>query len=146
MEAKSDLPFFQFESADSLAQFSIWMIPTTGGGIVSIIAWDWGGWNLVAAVVLVCLLLILGLRSSITVRADQVKVVRKWFFVPYRTYTSPCIEEVSFGGDWGLDEGAMGVVVRMNGQDIHLGTSKNMHYLYESLREVAYTGRQLAHR
>jgi len=144
MELKSDYPFFQFESPDSLAQFSVWMIPTAGGGIVSIFAWDWGGWKIAAAVALVFLLLIIGLRTSITVRADQVKVVRKWFFVPYRTYTSPWIEDVSFGGDWGLDDGAIGVVVRMNGQDIHIGTAKNMHYLYESLCEVAYTGRQLA--
>jgi hypothetical protein len=146
MEPRSELPLFQFESADSLAQFSIWMIPAAGGGIVSTIAWNWGGWNLVAVLVLVCLPLILGLRSSITVNADQVKVVRKWFFVPYRSYTAPCIEDVSFGGDWGLDEGAMGVVIRLKGQEIHLGTSKNMHYLYESLCEVAYTGRPLARR
>lgn len=141
MESKSDLVFFQSESADSLAQFSVWMIPAAGGGIVSIFAWDWGGWKLAAGVVLAFLLLIIGLRSSITVRLDQVTVARKWFFIPYRTYTASCIEDVSFGGDWGLDEGAMGVVVRMNGQDIHIGNSKNMYYLYESLCEVAYTGR-----
>ncbi|WUR11196.1 hypothetical protein E7V67_015900 [[Empedobacter] haloabium] len=136
---------FAFESADSLAQFTVWLIPFAGGGIVSILAGQWAGWKLLAALALICLLLIGGLRSSIQVFPDHVEVVRKWFFVPYKTYRSCFIEDVAFGGDWGLEEGAMGIVVRMSGQEIHLGTSKNMRYLYESLIPFVNTWRPPGH-
>ena len=143
MRSKANAPLFEFESADSLAQFSVWMIPLAGGGIVGML-WEWFGWKSLTALVSLSLVLIVGLRSSIMVFENQVRVVRKWFFVPYKIYTSPCIEDVSFGGDWGLEEGARGVVVRMNGKDVHLGSSKNMHYLYQSLCEATYTRRPLA--
>lgn len=146
MRSKANSALFEFESADSLAQFYLWMIPLAGGGIVGMLIWEWLSWKSLTAVVSLCLFLIVGLRSSILVFEDEVRVVRKWFFVPYKTYTSPCIEDVSFGGDWGLEEGAIGVVIRMNGEDVHLGSSENMHYLYQSLYEVTYTGGPMVRR
>ena len=133
-------PLFEFESGDSLARFSVWMVPVAGGGAASAIAWNLGGIRVLAAMAVVCILLVLGLRSSISVRSEQVTVTRKWFFIPYKTYRAPSIEDVSYGGDYGLEEGAVGVVVRMGGKEVHLGTAKNMRFLYEALSQVAYSG------
>lgn len=131
---------FEFESSDSLAQFLVWMAPLAGGGTIAVIGFDVGGMKAIAAVVAACLLLVVGLRSSITVHLECVVIKRKWFFIPYIKHTASCIEEVSFGGDYGLDEGAIGVVVTMGGREFHLGTSKNMHYLHEALTQVTYSG------
>lgn len=126
---------FEFESSDSLAQFSVWMTPIAGGGVIAIVFWGMGGLKGLAAMVAICIALLIGLRTSITVRSDHVIIRRKWFFIPYRSHTAPSIERVCFGGDYGLEEGAMGVVVTMGGKDFHLGTSKSMHYLYEALTQ-----------
>jgi hypothetical protein len=128
------VPVFEFESSDSLAQFSIWILPAAGGGAVSVIAWAAGGWWMVAGVFALCAVLVAGLRSSISVGPGRVTITRKWFRIPYRRFTAAAIENVFFGGDYGLEEGAMGVVVRIEGRDIHLGTSRNMHFLYDALQ------------
>lgn len=134
-------PTFQFESSDSLAQFSVWLFPFAGGGVLSIFLWQFGGWTALAGVMAACLFLIVGLRSSISVYPDRVKITRKWFFLPYRTYTASSIDAVSFGGDYGLEEGAICVVVEMAGREIALGTSKNMRYIYDSLDSITGKGR-----
>lgn len=116
MNAAEQRPLFEFESSDSIAQFAVWFTPLSGGGIIALIAWDQaGGWAL-ASIVLTCLILVLGLRSSIAVFPDRVQIVRKWFFLPYRIYRAPAIESVWFGGDWGLDDDAMGIVVEWEGR------------------------------
>src|SRR4051812_31239622 len=125
MKSPAPPPLFEFESSDSLAQFMVWIVPVAGGGAVSAVAWNLGGFKAVFAIVVACVVLVLGLRSAISVYPGQVRVVRKWFFLPYKTYSAPSIEDISFGGDYGLEEGAIGVVVRMGGKDVHLGTSKN---------------------
>lgn len=142
MDTQSELPLFSFESSDSLAQFMVWIVPVAGGGIVGLIAFQLGHFKAVAALAIACLLLIVGLRSSIVVYPKQVRVVRKWFFIPYKTYTAEHIEDISYGGDWGLEDGAFGVVVKMGGKEVHIGTSKNMRFLHDALSKVAYSGRK----
>ncbi|WP_284620763.1 hypothetical protein [Aquabacterium humicola] len=134
---------FEFESRDSLAQFSVWLLPVVGGGTLSILLWQFGGLPAVIATALVCISLVAGLRASIAVYPNRVEIVRKWFFLPYKKYSGQLIEDVSYGGDWGLDEGAIGVVVRLDGRDIHIGTAKNMHYLHDAISRVAYSGRSI---
>jgi hypothetical protein len=114
------------------------MLPIAGGGILALLFWQFGGVLAIAVATLFPVLLVAGLRASIAVYPSRVEIVRKWFFVPYRRYTGRSIEDVSFGGDYGLDDGAIGVVVRLDGREVHLGTSKNMHYLHEALTRVAY--------
>jgi hypothetical protein len=136
-----DKPLFEFESSDSLAQFLVWMTPVAGSGVIATMLWGIGGLAAVAALGVFGLLLLAGLRSSITVQPARVTIRRKWFFVPYGTHVAPCIEDVAFGGNDGLADGAMGVVISMGGRDFHFGTSKNMHYLHETLTQVARGGK-----
>ena len=60
-------------------------------------------------------------------------------FIPYWRYTGRVIEDVWYSGEhWQLPEDASGgVVVKLNGKEIHIGSSKTMHYLYSSLRAVS---------
>ena len=117
------------------------MTPLVGGGVIAVLALDLGGWRALAVIALACLAVVLGLRSRISVYSGRVVVQRTWFSVPYRTYEAPTLDDVSYGGDWGLEEGAMGVVVSMGGREVHLGTSKNMRFLHDELTRVAYSGR-----
>jgi hypothetical protein len=132
---------FEFESSDSLAQFLVWMAPVAGGGAIAAVVWGMVGLSALAAIGAIWLVLLVGFRSSITVQLGRVTIRRKWFFVPYRTHIASSIEHVCFGGDYGLGEGAMGVVVTMGGKDFHLGTSKNMHYLHDALTQIARGGK-----
>jgi hypothetical protein len=134
-------PLFEFESADSLAQFFVFMTPLVGGGVVAVLSLDLGGWRGLVLVVLACFAVLAGLRSKVVVYSHSVNIQRKWFFLPYRTYIAPCIDDVFYGGDWGLEEGAIGVVVRMGGQEVHLGTAKNMRFLHDALTSAAHSRR-----
>jgi hypothetical protein len=87
----------------------------------------------VAIFFVAALAIIIGLRASIVVRPSRVVITRKWFFIPYWRRTGRVIEDVWFGGDWGEPEGASGVVVKLKGKEIHIGSPKTMHYLYFSL-------------
>lgn len=142
MKPSASPPLFQFESADALARVLVLFTPLVGGGVVAVLALDFGGWRAIAGVAFACLIVASGLRSKISVSSDQVIIQRKWFFIPYRTYEAGAIEDVSYGGDWGMEEGAVGVVVSMGGREVHLGTPKTMRYLHEALTQVAYSGRQ----
>lgn len=142
MKPSASPPLFEFESADALARVLVWFTPLVGGGVVAVLALDFGGWRALAVVALVCLAVASGLRSSISVFPNLVIVQRKWFFIPYRTYEASAIDDVSFGGDWGLEDGAVGVVVSMGGREVHLGTPKTMRFLHDALTQVAYSGRK----
>lgn len=85
MTSDSRVPLFEFESADSLAQFTMLMIPLVSGGIVALLSSQWLSWKALGIAALLFLLLVAGLRVSIAVCADRVRIVRKWLFVPYRT-------------------------------------------------------------
>jgi len=135
MDTGAAEPLFEFESSDSLEQLSVGIAATFAvGGGVGLLALQFGGWRGLFAVLVVCVLLVGGLRTKISILPTRVLVTRKWFFVPYVRYEAESIEDVYYGGDYGLDEGAIGVVVEMGGRKIHFGTSKNMRYLHDALR------------
>ena len=125
---------FTFSGQDSLLQFIMWLLVFLAGGLlVPLLMWLFGGKLAAAVSIAVALMIIFGLRASIVVTPSQVIITRKWIFIPYRRYTGPVIEDVWFGGDWGEPEGASGVVVQVNGKEIHIGSRKTMHYLHKSL-------------
>jgi hypothetical protein len=98
-----------------------------------VVAWHVGGVVGVFIFTLAALAVISGLRTTVVVRPSRIVITRKWFFIPYWRYTGQVIEDVWFGGDWGEPEGASGVVVKLRGKEIHIGSRKSMHYLYSSL-------------
>lgn len=135
-------PLFKFESSDALARFMTWMAPIMAIPVVLPILAEFGvlTWRtvLVGCAVLVFLLAVvaIGLRSQIVVYSDRVLVQRKWFAIPYQKVEGSRIDHVVYGGDWGDEYGAVGVVVDLDGKDVHIGNSKNMHFLHEALNSL----------
>jgi hypothetical protein len=127
---------FEFESSDSIAQFCIWIIPFVGGGLIMLPFSIWGYIGIIITLIVV-LVIVIGLRASIVIHEGKVVVRKTCFFITYKYYEADCVEDIWFGGDWGFEEGAMGVVVTLNGKDVHIGTSKNMRYLFDNIKPFA---------
>lgn len=129
---------FAFESGDSLAQFNVWIVPVAGGGVVAGLLFQYGEWPAVLACFLACSALVLGLRASIDVTMSEVIIVRRWFFLSCKTHRAAEIEDVWFGGDYGLEEGAIGVAVQLAGKEVHIGTRKNKRQLHDALWPIDF--------
>ena len=122
-----------FSGQDSLSQFMVWLLILAEGCLLPVVAWHFGGMTAAVLSVLVALTVPVGLRASIVVTPSQVVITRSWFFIAYWRYTGRAIEGVWFGGDWGEPEGACGVVVKLSGKEIHIGSRRTMHHLHASL-------------
>jgi hypothetical protein len=141
------VPLYAFESRDALARFSGWIPSLVAGGIGGFLAGRLlsvaGAWAGMGLGMLVGAVLVAGLKASITVTADDVVIVKKCFFVPYKTYRAREIDDVWFGGDWGLEEGAIGVVVQLGTEEVHIGTGRNMRELHDALWPLSASYRTL---
>jgi len=127
---------FTFTGPDSLSQFMVWIVPILGGGCFlppPFVVWQAAGVTAAAIYTLAALAIVIGLRNSIVVTPSLVVITRSWFFIPYWRYTGRAIQDVWYGGDWGDPEGACGIVVKLDGQEVHIGSAKTMHHLYASL-------------
>lgn len=134
---------YSFESSDSLARFGAWVVHIHIVGFGALAIFGVGGWPAVAAVLLLCGLHIAGLRASVTVGDEGVVIVKKWLFIPYKIHRAAEIADVWYGGDWGLEEGAMCVVVKLGDEEICIGTSQNMGELYCGLSPHAASNRRV---
>ncbi len=134
---------FQFSGRDSQSQFLVFLIVMGAGALpLPLLISGFGFKDAAISSVVFAVLVTIGLRASIVVSTAGVVITRSWFFVPYRWYTGAEIEDVWFGGDWGLPDGASGLVVKLDGREIHIGSAKTMHSLYEALLPLR---RRLAH-
>ena len=125
---------FHYKGRDSLSQFMMWvLILGTGSVPLPLLVWQFGGVAAAILSVAIALVVLSGLRSSIVVFPSGVVITKSWFFVPYWRYKGPAIEDVQFSGDWGEPEGASGVVVKIKGEEIHIGSRKSMHKLHAAL-------------
>ena len=125
---------FRFTGRDSLAQLHVVFVVLFGGGCPSILMILWGyGATLMLVLIPLSLTIAVGLRSSIVVSDCGVTISRLWFFIPFWKHTGKSIEDVWFGGNWGLDDDAMGVVLKVDGKELHIGSRQTMHFLYDAL-------------
>jgi hypothetical protein len=124
---------YAFESQDSMAQFSVGIASLPGVLLVFFFFTVSADWTALLVSVLIAAIFMLGLRASIVVTDTEVVIVKKWLFVRYKTYRAPTIDDVWFGGDWGLEEGAIGVVVKLGQNEIHVGTRSNMRKIHDAL-------------
>lgn len=85
--------------------------------------------------------LALGMRFTITVTSGTVRVTKKWLFIPYWSARSSQIHDVWYGGDWGLPDGALGVVVDLDRTEVHVGSSRTMKALFNALRPLSVAAR-----
>lgn len=85
-----------------------------------------------------------GLDCKITVWPDRVRFVRRFYRIPYYIVTGSEITSVSYDSDWDEEETASGVVVEIDGKEIHIGAGKRKVELYLALfrRSVVYRNMQ----
>lgn len=125
---------FRFSGRDSLPRFGVLLLLFGAGCLpIPLIVYDSFGMHSVVALLSVAILVAIGLRFSIVVSADGVLITRTWFGVPYWFHRGRAINDVFFGGDWGNAGGACGVVLEMDGREIHIGSSGSMHDLHAAL-------------
>jgi hypothetical protein len=84
----------------------------------------------------------LGMRFSITVTPRMIRVTKKWLFIPYWSARSSQIHDVWYSGDWGLPDGALGVVLDLDRTQVHIGSSRTMRLLFDALRPISVEGRR----
>lgn len=137
-------PPYSFESSDSLARWGAWLNHIFFTGMFTLLSFPLTGWLFVCTVLLLCTLHVAGLRASITVTDAEVVIRKKWFFIPYKTHRAPEITGVWYGGDWGLEDDAIGVVVELGGEEVHIGTRLNMGELHAALSPYASSNRAMA--
>lgn len=87
------------------------------------------------------LTLALGMRFTIAVTPQTIRVTKKWLFVPYWSARSSQIHDVWYSGDWGLSDGALGVVLDLDRTQVHIGSSRTMKLLFDSLRPLSTAAR-----
>jgi len=129
MESKN----FSFNTGDSSSVVTVCLLPFVAAGILSFILFDKIGIEGLFLVIALMGLLAIGLKSSIKVDENQVVIQKKWFVIPYKTYKGKKIESVFYSGNYGEEEDAFSIVLKLNGQEITMGTKKDLRYLYDSL-------------
>jgi hypothetical protein len=127
---------FRFTGRDSLAQFTVSFVALGGGALpLPFLIWFECSTSAAWIWVLATAGVAIGLRNRVVLAAHQVTVTRLWCFVPYRRHMGRTIEDVFWGGDWGLEEGAMGVVVVLDGKELHVGSRATAQLLYCAFKE-----------
>jgi hypothetical protein len=74
-----------------------------------------------------------GLSCKITVGPSHVRFTRRLFWVPYWVVSGSEITSVSYDSDWDEEETASGVVVGIDGKEVHIGAGKRKVELYTGL-------------
>lgn len=138
MEQAGQETEFVFRGRDATAQGTalIWILG--GGAILPLPIWLWPSWGFVGVLLATLLLagLISGLGASIAIAPDSVTVSKTWFRIPYRTYQAERIDQVSFNGDWGDEDGATGVRVELGGKEVDIGSPSTMRELHRRLEAL----------
>ena len=135
-------PILNFSGSDSIARFYAWLVILGGGAIpIPYYLYLYGNLKFLLVVCIAFIAVLLGLRYSIVVTRSRVVITRRWFSIPYRRYRAPVVEDVYFGGDFGLAEGAFGVIVKMGDKEVHIGSSRTMYVLHDAL--LALTPRRV---
>jgi hypothetical protein len=75
----------------------------------------------------------LGLDCKITVGPTHVRFARRIYWLPYYVVNGTEITSVSYDSDWDEERTASGVVVEINGKEIHIGAGKRKTELYNGL-------------
>ena len=130
-------PLYEFRGADFLAQCIAVASPLVGAGFIAPGLYGWLGWGGSLGVLMALLALAVGLSAEIVVTVDETAIVKRWFGLPYRRYCAPFISRVEYGGDWGLPNGATGVVVHVGDRKVHIGAPWSMRQIHCGLTPSA---------
>lgn len=123
-------PDFEFDGPDALNR-------VVGGFVVGIVAGQaillgvpaaW--WVPLAGIGAIA---VAGLRAGVSVTHDRIVVTKSCWRWVYARYAATHVRDVTYGGDWGLTEGSLGVVVDLGDVEVHVGSPGTQAALYEAL-------------
>ena len=126
-----DVPLFSFKARDGVAMFWIFFIGFVPGGVtlgppfMSLDAFLI--WSAVYAA------LALGLDCTINVSPHRVRFMRRIYWIPYYVRSGRMITSVFYDSDWDEEDTASGVVVEIDGREVHIGAGKRKSELYLGL-------------
>lgn len=140
---------YRFDGSDSLARFGVFVILTgAGAGPIVFVLFNFvfkTDWITTIAWVLgISTVIFVGLRSSIVVTNQRTTITKKWLFIPYWRCSAAEIEDVWYGGDWGDDTDALGIVVKLGKKEVDIGSRKTMHELYRALLPLSVKAKYYA--
>ena len=128
---QSDVTLFSFKARDGVAMFWIFFLVFIPGGATL------GPPFMNVDAFLICstvyVVLAFGLDCKITVTSDGVRFVRRLYWMPFYARSGRAITSVSYDSDWDEEESASGVVVEIDGREIHIGVGKRKTELYLGL-------------
>jgi hypothetical protein len=84
-----------------------------------------------------------GLDCKITVAPGRVRFSRRLYWTPYYARSGRVISSVSYDSDWDDEHPASGVVVEIDGREIHIGAGKRKTELYMGLFRSSETYRRM---
>src|SRR5690606_38899438 len=116
-EPQSRLVFYG-RDATTQGTALIWIL---GGGVfLPLPIWLWPSWGILGVILSTLLLAVFisGFGVSINVERETAVISKTWFRIPYRTYRAKGIDQISYNGDWGDEDGATGVCVELGGKEV----------------------------
>lgn len=126
-----DKMLFSFKAKDGVAMFWIFFIVFIPGGVAL------GPPFMRLNSFLICAVgyavFAFGLDCKITVRSGSVCFVRRLYRIPFYVRRGRLITSVSYDSDWDDEDSASGVVVGIDGKEIHIGAGKRKSELYAGL-------------
>jgi len=137
----TDETLFSFKARDGVAMFWILFIVFIPGGAT------FGPPFMSVEAFLICTTvyaaLAFGLDCKITVTPEEVQFVRRLYWIPFYVRSGRMITSVSYDSDWDEEESASGVVVEIDGREIHIGAGKRKTELYVGLFRNSETYRRM---
>lgn len=116
----NNIPLFHNKSRDYLAQFSLGMFFLYASGLVLPGIFVFIGLKASLLTVIIVAIMVLGLKSELTIYKYKVVIYKSCYGIPYRRYKASHIEEIWGGGDWGdFDEC---LVFVLDGKEINYGS------------------------
>lgn len=127
-----DVRCYAFSGRDSGSQMGMFVLSLH---LVQIVPLPFNrSWQVFFYTTVACLVIMAGLRFSISVKPGRVLVIKKWIFIPYWFWSAAEIEAVWYSDDWGREGEDMGVTVQLGDKEVIIGSVKTMHQLHSALR------------
>lgn len=140
---------FRFTGSDSLARFCALALLFSAGVIpviltVSSIGFHSDSLQDFLVISATTAAVTLGFRSTVVVTESRTTITKQWFGIPYWQWSAPVIDDVWFGGDWGEEDGALGVVVQLGKSEVHIGSRRTMRELHAALAPLSVASKRRA--
>jgi hypothetical protein len=126
-----DTTLFSFKVRDGVAMFWIFFVVFIPGGVT--LGPPFMNINTFFICAAIYAVLAFGLDCKITVTSNGVHFVRRLYRIPFYVRSGDVINSVAYDSDWDEEETASGVVIEIDGKEVHIGARKRKTELYLGL-------------